>query len=258
MLKSECYESEGELSDISLRQLMTSFIKLKEMNKLYYGRRTDICTNQSVPDDLQTLNIDMEAFCILMDYLNKTTNENDANFLDRERYTNMTITAFNTYIDTYYDFYFTRRFSPERLNKIRHILFNLTTNLLKNNVLLPRRLTTGYINKDDAIAQNDTDKILDLQTYDYILAYTKLEEQETIENFKSRFTLPPNMFQDIKDSITCTNQYYAEVKHLLDIVKFENYTISLEEQREEDNKNKLKYEFKKGRMLYSTKDPELS
>jgi len=237
---------------------MTSFVKLKEMNKLYYGKRTDICTNQSVPDDLQTLNIDVEAFCILMDYLNKSTNEADIKFLDRERYTTMTITAFNTYIDTFYDFYFIRRFTPERLNKIRHILFNLTTNLLKNNVILPRRLTTGYINREDAIAENDTDKMLDLQTYDYIIAYTKLEEQETIENFKSRFVLPPNMFQDIKDSISCTNQYYAEVKHLLDIIKFENYTILLEEQREEDNKNKLKYEFKKGRMLYSTKDPELS
>lgn len=261
LLKSGCYENETELIETSYKELLSNFVKLKTLNKIYYAKYSDICRSKSLdgtPDATKEKVADIKGFCQLMDYLEKITLDKDEKFLDKNRYKTMTMIEFNTYIDLYYDFYYTRRFTPERLEKIRHVLFSLTFNLLKNNFILPKRQTNGYINEQEATEQNDTERLLDMNTYDYILQYTKLAEGQTIEDFKNTFTIPENVFIDNKPNISCLNHYYVEVKLLLDIIKYENYTIMLEEQRETDNKTKLMYEFKKGRILYSTQEPELN
>jgi hypothetical protein len=261
LLKSDCFEEETELIETSYKELLNNFVKLKNLNKLYYSKYSNICQSKSLdgtPDATKEKVGDVKGFCQLMEYLEKITLDKDEHFLDKNRYKTMSMIEFNTYVDLYYDFYFTRRFTPERLEKVRHVLFTLTFNLLKNNFILPKRQTNGYINEQEANEQNDTERLLDLNTYDYILQYTKLLDGQSIEEFKNSFTIPENVFIDNKPNISCLNHYYIEVKHLLDIIKFENYTIMLEEQRETDNKIKLIYEYKKGRMLYSTQEPELN
>lgn len=260
LLNSDCFENETALKDNYVTRLLNGFIKLKALQKTYYGSFQTICrsTNKVLIDEFKAKGVDYNGFCQMMTYLDKSTNSADSDFLDKDRYKSMTIIEFNMYMDLYYDYYFFRRFSPIRLNKIRHILFRLIPNLLKNNLILPRRQTSGYIDEEKAKTNNDTESLLDLKTYDYILKYTKIPEEQDLQSFKNSYSLPDNIFHDIKSHTSCANNYYKEVKHILEITKLENYTIELEEQREIDNKKKLIYEHKKGRMLYSTNEPELS